>query len=283
MPGIQEEPGGAISGLIRHRIDALVLDMDGVIYRGDEALPGAAALFPALREAGISVILATNNATQSPAAFQAKLARLDITVPEAIILTSVTATVAWLQGAAPAGARVYCVGAPWLHEAVLALPGWTWAESQPDFVVVGLDPDVTYARLRTAAVAVQQGARLIATNQDASLPVANGENWPGAGSLIAAIATTVGHGPEVTLGKPEPALYDLARARLGTAPAATLAVGDRAETDILGGRRAGLPTALVLTGVTRPEQVATLPPEMQPDYVFHTLEELTRAVLASRR
>jgi 4-nitrophenyl phosphatase len=275
--------GGTSTVQIQQRIDALVLDMDGVIYRGDEALTGAVALFPALREAGISVILATNNATQSPAAFQAKLARMGITVPEAIILTSVTATVAWLQGTAPAGARVYCVGAPWLHEAVLALPGWTWAETRPDFVVVGLDPDVTYAKLRMAAVAVQQGARLIATNQDASLPVESGENWPGAGALIAAIATTVGHGPEVVLGKPEPALYDLARARLGTAPAATLAVGDRAETDILGGRRAGLPTALVLTGVTRPEQVAALPPEMQPDYIFDSLEELTRAVLAARR
>ena len=86
----------------------------------------------------------------------------------------------------------------------------------------------------------------------------------------------------MVLGKPEPALYNLARAHLGTAPAATLAVGDRAETDILGGKRAGLPTALVLTGVTRAEQVPHLPPEMQPDYVFHNLEELTQAVVASR-
>src|SRR6476469_4676585 len=149
---------------MKHRVDALVLDMDGVIYRGDEALPGAAALFPALRAAGVSVILATNNATPSPAAFQAKLAQMGITVPEETILTSVTATTAGLAVAAPAGAPVYCVGAPWLREAVLALPGWTWDETAPAFVVVGLDPAVTYDKLRTAAVAIQHGARLIATN-----------------------------------------------------------------------------------------------------------------------
>ena len=268
---------------MKHRVDALVLDMDGVIYRGDEALPGAVALFPALRAAGVSVILATNNATQSPAAFQAKLAQMGITVPEETIITSVTATTAWLAAAAPTGARVYCVGAPWLREAVLALPGWTWDETRPKFVVVGLDPAVTYEKLRTAAVAIQRGARLIATNLDASLPKEGGENWPGAGAIIAAIATTVGHGPEVALGKPEPAMYDLARARLGTAPIATLAVGDRLSTDIVGGRRAGLPTALVLTGITQREELATLPPEQQPDYVYPNLEELTRAVLASRR
>jgi 4-nitrophenyl phosphatase len=265
------------------RIDALVLDMDGIIYRGDEALPGAVALFPALREAGISVILATNNATQSPIEFQAKLARMGITVPHEIILTSVTATLAWLRQEAPHGARLYCVGAPSLRTALLALPGMTWDEARPEFVVVGLDPEVTYAKLRTASVAVERGARLVATNLDASLPKEGGENWPGAGAIMAAITTTVGHGPDVVLGKPEPAIYDLARAQMGTASAATLAVGDRAETDILGGKRAGLPTALVLTGITRADQVAGLPPEMQPDYIFHTLEELTQAVIAARR
>ena len=264
-------------------IAALVLDMDGVIYRGDEALPGAVALFPALRAAGVSVILATNNATQSPAEFQAKLARLGIKVAVEQILTSATATAAWLAEAAPAGPRVYVVGAPSLRSMILALPGAVWDEARPDYVVVGLDPDLTYATLRTAAVALQRGARFVATNTDASLPKEGGANWPGAGAIVAALATTVGRGPDVVLGKPEPALYTLARARLGTPPAATLAVGDRAETDILGGRRAGLPTALVLTGVTGAAEVPQLPADRRPDYVFHNLEELTAAVIASRK
>lgn len=265
---------------MNHRIDALVLDMDGVIYRGDEALPGAAALFPALRAAGVSVILATNNATRSPAQVATKLARMGITVPESWILTSATATAAWL--AAQGGGRVYSIGAESFRAALLALPGVTWDEARPDYVLVGLDPDLTYDKLRIAAVALERGARFVATNTDASLPTEGGEAWPGAGAIIAALQTTTGRAPDVVLGKPEPALYNLARAQLGTAPAATLAVGDRAETDILGGRRAGLPTALVLTGVTRAEQVPHLPPDQRPDYIFHTLEELTRAVVASR-
>jgi 4-nitrophenyl phosphatase len=267
---------------VKQRIDALVLDMDGVLYRGDEALPGAAALFPALRAAGVSVILATNNATRSPAEVVAKLARMGIVVPESWILTSASATVAWLGEHAPEGARVYSIGTPSFRAALLALPGVVWDEARPDYVLVGLDPGLTYDKLRIAAVALERGAMFVATNTDAGLPTEGGEMWPGAGAIIAALHTTTGRAPDVVLGKPEPALYNLARARLGTAPAATLAVGDRAETDILGGKRAGLPTALVLTGVTRPEQVADLPPEMQPDYILHTLEELTQAVIASR-
>ncbi len=267
---------------LNHPIDALVLDMDGVLYRGDEPLPGAAALFPALREAGISVILATNNATRSPAQVVAKLARMGIVVPESWILTSASATVAWVGEHAPGGARVYCLGTESFRSALLALPGVTWDEERPDYVLVSLDPGLTYDKLRIAAVAIERGAQFIATNTDASLPTEGGEAWPGAGALIAALQTTTGRAPDVVLGKPEPALYNLARARLGTPPAATLGVGDRAETDIWGGKRAGLPTALVLTGVTREDQVPGLPAEMQPDYIFHTLEELTQAVVASR-
>jgi 4-nitrophenyl phosphatase len=267
---------------VKQRIDALVLDMDGVLYRGDEALPGAAALFPALREAGVSVILATNNATRSPAEVAAKLARMGIVVPERWILTSASATVAWLGEHAPEGARVYSIGTPSFRAALLALPGVVWDEARPDYVLVGLDPGLTYDKLRSAAVALERGAMFVATNTDAGLPTEGGEMWPGAGAIIAALQTTTGRAPDVVLGKPEPALYNLARARLGTAPAATRAVGDRAVSDFVGGMRAGLPTALVLTGVTRPEQVADLPPEMQPDYILHTLEELTQAVIASR-
>lgn len=267
---------------MNHRIDALVLDMDGVLYRGDEAVPGAAALFPALRKAGISVILATNNATRSQAEVVAKLARLGIVVPESWILTAASATVAWVGEHAPAGAGVYCLGTDSFRAALLALPGVTWDEERPAYVLVSLDPGLTYDKLRIAAVALERGAQFIATNTDASLPTEGGDAWPGAGAIIAALQTTTGRAPDVVLGKPEPALYNLARAQLGTDPAATLAVGDRAETDILGGKRAGLPTALVLTGVTRAAQVPHLPPEMQPDYVYHTLEELTQAVVASR-
>ena len=142
-------------------------------------------------------------------------------------------------------------------------------------MVVGLDPGLTYDKLRIAAVALERGARFVATNLDASLPKEGGETWPGAGAIIAALPPRRAARPTWCWASRNRRCTTWRAPRLGTAPAATLAVGDRAETDILGGKRAGLPTALVLTGVTRAEQVPHLPPEMQPDYVFHNLEELT--------
>ena len=260
----------------------LILDMDGVLYRGDQALPGAAALFSALQQAGVSVILVTNNSTRTAAGYRQKLAEMGISVPDVPILNSSAATARWLRAAAPAGAGVYVVGAADLLKVVLEQPGFVLDAERPEFVVVGLDTEVTYAKLRTAALAIRRGARFVATNVDTSLPVEGGELWPGAGAIVAAIQTTVGRPPDVVLGKPEPAMFLQALEMLGLPPEAVLAVGDRAETDILAGKRAGIPTALVLTGVTRPDEVATLPPDVRPDYVFQNLEELRAFVCAVR-
>ncbi|MGI8587364.1 MAG: HAD-IIA family hydrolase [Chloroflexia bacterium] len=257
---------------------ALLLDMDGVLYRGDTLLPGAAGLFPALQRAGVSVILVTNNSTRSAASVASKLQGMGITVPVKSILTSAMATARWLRGQAPGGAGVYIVGSADLAKVVMECEGCVLDAESPEFVVVGLDTEVTYAKLRTASLAIARGARFVATNVDASLPMEGGEFWPGAGAIVAAIAKTVGRGPDVVLGKPEPALFEQAVEMLGLPPEEVLVVGDRAETDILAGKRAGLPTALVLTGVTQPSEVAGLPPEMRPDYVFDNLEELRKAV-----
>ncbi|HMA37757.1 MAG TPA: HAD-IIA family hydrolase [Chloroflexia bacterium] len=255
-------------------IKALLLDMDGVIYRGDQALPGAAGFLPALQRAGVSVILVTNNSTRTATGVAAKLAQMGIQAPVESILTSAQATARWLHTQAPAGAGVYIVGSADLANVVLEQPGFQIDAERPDFVVVGLDTEVTYAKLRTASLGLLRGARFVATNVDSSLPVEGGELWPGAGAIVAAIATTVGRPPDVILGKPEPWLFQQALEILKLPPAAVLAVGDRAETDIVAGKRAGVPTALVLTGVTRPDEVAGLAPEMRPDYVFKNLEEL---------
>src|SRR5438552_2614662 len=120
-------------GTLDRRIDALILDLDGVLYRGDEALPGARALLPTLQSAGVSVILATNNATLSAAEVRDKLARMGIVVAERSILTSAQATAAWLGAQAPDGARVYAIGTPSLRAVLLALPGFRWDEAWPDF------------------------------------------------------------------------------------------------------------------------------------------------------
>ncbi len=259
----------------------LILDMDGVIYRGDAALPGAVAFFPALQAAGVSVILVTNNATRRAVGFGRKLEQLGITLAEGTtILTSAMATARWLHEQAPQGGGIYVVGAADLANVVLEQPGFHLDAVAPAFVVVGLDTEVTYAKLRTASLAIARGARFVATNMDASLPMEGGENWPGAGAIIAAIQTTVGRGPDMVLGKPEPTMFYQALEILSLPAGAVLAVGDRAETDIRAGKRAGVPTALVLTGVTRPDEVAGLPPDQRPDYVFKNLEELRAFVCA---
>jgi len=261
---------------------AVLLDMDGVIYRGDQALPGAAELFPALQWAKVSVILVTNNSQRTAASVVRKLEPMGIRVPTQSILTSSMATARWLHETAPEGAQVYIVGAADLAKVVLEQPGFTMDAENPDFVVVGLDTEVTYAKLRTAGLAILRGARFVATNVDASLPMEGGEIWPGAGAIVAAIQTTTGHPPDIVLGKPEPAMFLQALEILGLPRDQVLAVGDRAETDILAGKRAGLPTALVLTGITQADEVAGLPDEMRPDYVFNNLEEL-RAFLCAPR
>src|SRR3954447_8240176 len=256
-------------------IRAVILDMDGVIYRGESALPGAAELFPALQRAKVSVILMTNNSTRTAVGYRQKLGQMGIAVPDAVpILTSAAATARWLHEQAPEGGGVYIVGAADLAKVVLEQRGFRLDAEAPDFVVVGLDTEVTYAKLRTASLAIMRGARFVATNVDASLPMEGGELWPGAGAIVAAIQTTVGRAPDVVLGKPEPTMYFQALESLGLSPDEVLAVGDRVETDILGGKRAGLPTALVLTGITRRDEVPNLPPDLRPDYVFNTLEEL---------
>jgi len=256
--------------------------MDGVIYRGEHALPGAADLFPALQWAGVSVILVTNNSQRTAAGVVRKLEPMGIRVRTESILTSSMATARWLHEQAPEGAQVYIVGAADLAKVVLEQPGFTMDAENPDCVVVGLDTEVTYAKLRTAGLAILRGARFVATNVDASLPMEGGEIWPGAGAIVAAIQTTTGHPPDIVLGKPEPAMFLQALEILGLPRDQVLAVGDRAETDILAGKRAGLPTALVLTGITRADEVAGLPDEMRPDYVFNNLEEL-RAFLCAPR
>lgn len=261
---------------------AVLLDMDGVIYRGDHALPGAAELFPALQWAGVSVILVTNNSQRTAAGVVRKLEAMGIRVRTESILTSSMATARWLHEQAPEGAQVYIVGAADLAKVVLEQPGFTMDAESPDFVVVGLDTEVTYAKLRTAGLAILRGARFVATNTDASLPMEGGEIWPGAGAIVAAIQTTTGHPPDIVLGKPEPAMFQQALEMLDLPPDQVLVVGDRAETDILAGKRAGLPTALVLTGITQASEVPGLPEEMRPDYVFDNLEEL-RAFLCAPR
>lgn len=230
-----------------NRYRAFVLDLDGVVYRGEAPVEGAAEAVEALRRGGRRVVFLTNNSSRTPEAVAEKLRGLGVPASRDDVVTSAQATAAMLDGARTA----FVIGEEGVRRA-LAEAGIRVLEGEPreaDAVVVGWDRGVDYGKLRTAAVLVGRGARLVATNTDAAYPAPGGELWPGAGALVAAVETATGV-RAVSAGKPERPLFEAAVARAGTRDA--LVVGDRVETDIVGAVRAGLDAALVFSGAAGP-------------------------------
>mgnify|MGYP006276955293 CR=1 FL=1 len=226
--------------------DAVLLDLDGVLYRGDRVIPGAAETVEALRVRGTRLAFVTNNASRTPTQVADHLAAVGVRADPAEIETSALVAASLL--AARGVHRAFVVGQDGVVDA-LADAGVrvvTAAES-PEAVVVGLDRGLTYERLRDAVLCVGRGAALVGTNPDTTFPAEDGL-WPGAGSILAAIVAATGAVPEIA-GKPAPAIYRAALARCGgTRP---LVVGDRLDTDVAGAAALGWDSLLVLTGVTR--------------------------------
>jgi 4-nitrophenyl phosphatase len=253
---------------------AFVFDMDGVHYRGEVPLPGVPELLAELRSRGREYMLATNNSSATPASYVTKLARMGIEVPEAAILTSALATRDYLAANLPVDSGLYVIGSPALREVLYA--GTTFfpveeEDERPAAVVVGLDREFSYAKLKAANRALREGARFVATNTDATLPTESGL-VPGAGSIVAAVSVASGQTP-VVIGKPETLLLELAMQRLGVGPAAAVMIGDRLDTDVIAGVRAGMLSVLVLTGVSTAAEIALAP--AQPDLVYPDLPALT--------
>jgi 4-nitrophenyl phosphatase len=237
--------------------------MDGVLWRGSEPLPGLAEFFAFLRRRGIRFVLATNNASRTEAQYAERLAGYGAPVAVDEILTSSSATADYLASIAPAGSRVYAIGMDGVRQA-LTRRGFVLGEEDVRAVVVGIDWHVTYEQLKRASLLIRAGAEFIGTNSDATFPSPEGI-VPGNGALLAAIETATGVKP-IVVGKPAPILYQQALRRLSTPLDVAAALGDRLETDILGGIRAGVKTILVMSGVTTPEQLAAS--DYQPDWVF---------------
>jgi len=253
-----------------------LVDLDGVVYHGDRVIPGAPPFFRFLRERGIPFLLTTNNSTLLPRQYVEKVARMDIEVAESEVLASADATASYLRQQAPAGTRVYVIGESGLRDSIEAV-GLTLAESDVQYVVVGLDRELNYQKLTTAVRLLRAGAAFVGPNPDTTLPVDDGI-IPGAGSFHALLTAATGVRPLI-IGKPEPTMLVIGAERLGLAPAETAIIGDRLDTDIVGGHRAGLQTILVLTGVsTRAEAAAA---EIKPDRVFENLPALQTAIEAS--
>ena len=253
-----------------------LVDLDGVVYRGDRVIPSARGFFRFLRARGIPFLMTTNNSTLGPPQYVEKLARMDIEVAEHEVLASADATAAYLQQQAPDGGRVYVIGESGLKDAIEAA-GFTLAESDAQFVVVGLDRELTYQKLTIAVRLVRGGAAFVGPNPDTTLPTDDGI-IPGAGSFQALITAASGVRPTI-IGKPEPTMLLIGCQRLGTSPADTAIIGDRLDTDIVGGYRAGVQTYLVLTGVSTREEAAQV--DVPPDRIYEDLPALQAAIEAA--
>jgi len=249
-------------------IRGFIIDMDGVVYEGERVLPGSREFVQEIRTQGIPFLMVTNNATLTSHDYVEKLRRMGIEVDEQNIMTSAQATAAYLEKIAPPGERMYAIGERGLLTELLRR-GYSIVQDydQVGFVVVGMDRGLTYEKLKGASLAIRRGARFIATNPDTTYPSEEGQ-VPGNGACLAALEAATGVKPTV-IGKPQPAIFELSLSRLGLPASSVAVLGDRLETDILGGKRAGLKTILLLCGVTRPEEVAgsgTL-----PDLIFDDL------------
>ncbi len=265
------------TGSLVDAYDAVLFDLDGVLYRGSETVPGAPEAVEEVRRRGVRVAFVTNNSSRTPDQVAETLAGHGVEVRADEVITSAMATAEILG---PAGGRTaFVVGEDGIREA-LREAGFALLDDDADsadVVCVGVDRNVTYARLRTAALLVERGARLIATNTDASFPAPDGL-WPGAGALLAAITTTIGHGPEAVAGKPHPPLLRTALDRIGGRH--PLVVGDRLDTDIDGAAAVGWDSLMVLTGVSTEADLLGAP--NLPSHLGRDLGALFRPAIAVR-
>jgi 4-nitrophenyl phosphatase len=253
----------------------LLIDLDGVVYTGREPIAGAAKFLAEARRRGLKFLLVTNNSTTAPQLVAERLRGMHIDVEPHEILTSAQAAVAYVKLHAESSALLRIVGEAGLRQAAEE-EGFRIVEdgdSHADWVIAGLDRAFTYAKLTSATQDIMRGARFVATNADALLPVEGGQVVPGAGTMVAAIQTATGVEP-VVLGKPEPGLFEHGLRRLGGLAADAVAmIGDRLDTDVVGGRRAGLRTVLVLSGVTTPAEAAAAAPP--PDATLKDLASVS--------
>jgi HAD superfamily hydrolase (TIGR01457 family) len=264
--------------MLAARYDALLFDLDGVLFRGDEPVANAPETVETLREMDARIVFLTNNSSRTPEQVAAKLTRLGIAADPEEVVTSALATADLLAERRVESA--YAIGGEGVIRA-LEHAGISVLDGEParvSHVVVGIDEDLTYSKLRTACVLVQAGAHLVATNADRTFPSSGGQLWPGAGALVAAIMAATGVEAEV-VGKPFPPVFESAFRRSGGAK--PLVIGDRLDTDIAGADALGWDSLLVLTGVSDLRELETSP--VRPTYVAPDLTDLVRDDVAPAR
>ena len=252
--------------------EAVVLDVDGTIVRGERLLPGAVSVLEDLDSVGCRRLLFSNNPTRRPAYYCERLANHGVSVDPSSVLTSATVSAAYLATEHP-NDRVFVVGEDRLR-AILREAGvsLTSDPERADVVLGSIDRTVTYEDLADAVRTLESGVPYYGTDPDVSIPTAGGA-IPGSGSILAAISAAAGREPDAVLGKPSETAAAAATDLLGVDPAEVLVVGDRLDTDVALGTRAGMDTALVLTGVTARQDVESS--AIQPDHVFESVGEVS--------
>ncbi|MEW6045594.1 MAG: HAD-IIA family hydrolase [Bacillota bacterium] len=265
-------------------LPAWIVDLDGVVYRGSEVLPGAVEFFERAQSRGDPVVVVSNNSAPTVEEYVARLGRMGIRIGPRQVVSSALAAAQFLARRRLRG-PVMAIGEAGLLQALgeagleVVAPDGAPASPKVEAVVVGIDRRFTYDRLTAACQAIRAGALFVGTNPDVTVPAEGGRLRPGCGSLLAAVSTCSGVQP-VVVGKPHPPIMELAMERLGVGAAGArhevIVVGDRLDTDIRAAKALGLKGALVLTGVTSRTDAGG---GVRPDWIFDDLQHLTDALM----
>jgi 4-nitrophenyl phosphatase len=249
--------------MIPSNIKALILDMDGVLWKGESPIGDLPSIFERMRERGLKFVFATNNGTKTPEEYLQKLSSLGVEVEASQVITSALGIAFLLGRTYPPGTKIFMIGGSGVRTALEekgfeVLPLERATEAQ--IVVQGIDRGINFEKVAEATLLVRNGVPFYTTNTDRTFPTPRGE-IPGSGAWLSVITTATGVEP-ISAGKPAPFLMELTLERLGTKKEETLVVGDRLETDIAAGQAVGCPTALVLSGVSTREEAEKWEPDI---------------------
>lgn len=259
--------------LLPSNTKALILDMDGVLWKGDAPIGDLPAIFNRIADLGLKVVFATNNGTRSPQQYVERMAGYGVPIEPWQVVTSSLCVAGLLEQKFPTGGPLFAIGGPGLMEALVEKNFELLSpEDAPraQAVVMGVDLKITFEKMREATLLVRAGKPFYATNPDKTFPTPRGE-IPGAGAWISVITTASDVEP-IFAGKPYPYIIEMALERLGLPKDQALVVGDRLETDIAAGQAVGCPSALVLSGVSTLEQAKVWPSSI--DIIADSLEAL---------
>ncbi len=260
----------------------LIVDLDGVVYRGPQPVPGMPELLRRREALGDVIVYATNNSSRHRSDYVAVLSAIGAPVSADRVVTSARATALLLRND-PAVRTALVLGGPGLRRELrdagirVVAPTLLGVARRPEAVIVGIDRGLSYGRLAQAADAIRAGARFVATNRDPVYPAADGRLLPGAGAVVAALEVATGHQP-IVIGKPEPGLFQAAAEIAGIPPSEAVVIGDGLGTDVAAARRIGARSVLMLTGVTTAAEAETAPAALRPTAVAADADGLARVL-----